>query len=95
MSDFGRAQAAHRAAFALITTAITDPGTDQLEGLLATYATEADQPGQALVDIAHALIWHAAGALFTVAEGDTDKALALVRQGAAMQELKREDTTDD
>ena len=87
-STFERSQEAHRAAFALITAAIQDPLGFDPESTLTAYANDGHDPIQTLLDIAHALVWHAAGALIAKTDGDPEAALEIVQAGALAQELK-------
>lgn len=86
MTTQARAAQAHRAAFALITAALTNPETFDAETLIADFALDSENPGQAVTDIAHVLVWHAASALLVYTEGDIPEALKFVQKGALMQE---------
>ena len=79
---------AHRAAFALVTAALSDPNGFDAEPMLRAYMDESENPGQTVLDVAAALVWHAASAIFTAADEDIDQALALMRRGALIQENK-------
>lgn len=81
-----RAQAAHREAFALITTAISNPAGVDLEPAIVAHITNTENPSQAVLDLVQVLAWHAAGALLTHA-GSIDAALDLVRVAALEQEM--------
>lgn len=82
-----RVSAAHREAFALITSAINNPGGMDLEPAIVQHITSTENPSQAVLDLAQVLVWHAAGALLTHA-GSIDGALDLVRLAALEQEMK-------
>ncbi|TQO20325.1 hypothetical protein FB472_1956 [Rhodoglobus vestalii] len=70
---------AHRASFALVTDALTNDDADPRSALgeLNDHAL--------LLDIAAALVWHAAGALVTLGE-TREGALEYVRRAALLQE---------
>lgn len=87
--EYQRASNAHRAAFALITQALTEPDALDLDAHLT------DDKGQhrvgPLLDVVAALTWHAAGAILTHT-GSVPAALELVQSAALMQETKTEAT---
>ena len=90
-----RAAAAHRAAFALVTAALSDPNGFDAEPMLRAYTDESENPGQTILDVAAGLVWHAASAIYTAADEDIDQALALMRRGALMQENKTGEMEND
>lgn len=81
-----RVSAAHREAFALITSAINNPGGMDLEPAIVQHITSTENPSQAVLDLVQVLVWHAAGALLTHA-GSIDGALDLVQVAALEQEI--------
>lgn len=94
MNDTLRAAEAHRASFALITGALSDPHNFDPELLIKHYIIDAADPSQTLIDIAHALVWHSAGALLTVANDDIPAALKIVRKAALMQETTERESNE-
>ncbi|MEF3405288.1 hypothetical protein [Agromyces sp. CCNWLW203] len=90
--DHERAALAHRAAFALITTVLSQ-GADVRATLrsfvdIPAEPTEGDLLGmlRELGDIVEVLTWHAAGNLLA-ATGSPDAALATIRAAAIDQEI--------
>lgn len=51
-----------------------------------SYVADAEDAATTLIDIAHVLVWHAAGALMQTTEGDRSHALRMIHEGALAQE---------
>lgn len=76
---------AHQTAFALITEALTDADNIDIPARITEYTADRIHPDTATTDLAHVLIWHAAGAILRAADGDTDQALSIIRDAALQQ----------
>jgi hypothetical protein len=86
-----RAAQAHRNSFRLITEALSNPETFEIDVSLSEILDFSDDPPRLALDLIHSLVWQAAGAVLTIGE-TTEGALELVRRGALMQEIKYSET---
>lgn len=93
-TDAERAEWAHRTAFALITEALSSPGEVDPGERVREYTAEQPDRDTAMHDLAHVLVWHAAGAILRAAGGDTEQALRIVREGALQQETTKEEPNE-
>jgi hypothetical protein len=92
--DEERAAQAHRHSFRLITEALLNPETFEIDRSLSEILDVSNDPPRTALDLIHSLVWQAAGAVLTIGE-TTEGALDLVRRGALMQEIKYSETNQE